>query len=210
MHFVNGFKLLYEKIDGADGKIKIFASKEHAPTDKDLPLDIYENGFSTNEATQLVKDGKVFKLVYEGDEVKDIRASEDLLPSEDDTILPLTAGGEVILGEKDTVHVKEVKVSETNVTLKIGETKQLTASVLPEDADIKKVTFVGTRPDIATVSEDGLITAVAEGTFTAKADADQVSTEITIAVVPAEDKKSETDEGEPIESEAAAKKKAKK
>lgn len=209
MHFVNGFKLLYEKIDCADGKIKIFASKEHAPIDKDLPLDIYENGFSTNGATQLVKDGKVFKLVYEGDEVKDIRASEDLLPSEDDTILPLTAGGEVILGEKDTVHVKEVKVSETNVTLKIGETKQLTASVLPEDADIKKVTFVGTRPDIATVSEDGLITAVAEGTFTAKAGADQVSTEITITVVPA-NKKPEADGGEPTESEAPAKKRTKK
>ena len=49
------------------------------------------------------------------------------------------------------------------VTLLLGETRQLTATVLPEDAIFSAVTWESSNPAVATVSETGLITAVAEG-----------------------------------------------
>ncbi|MCL2062466.1 MAG: Ig-like domain-containing protein [Firmicutes bacterium] len=45
-----------------------------------------------------------------------------------------------------------------------GRTAQLSAEVAPIDADIKTVTWVSSNPSFATVSADGLVTAVAEGT----------------------------------------------
>lgn len=53
--------------------------------------------------------------------------------------------------------------SEGNVrTIKVGETLQLTAKVFPETAE-QTVTWSSSKQEVATVSENGLVTAVAEG-----------------------------------------------
>lgn len=57
----------------------------------------------------------------------------------------------------------DLTLSPATVTLQVGGTQQLTATVLPADQTFT-VTFTSDKPDVATVDAKGLITAVAEGT----------------------------------------------
>ncbi len=58
---------------------------------------------------------------------------------------------------------ESVELSETSITLHVGEYKTLTASVKPDGTD-KKPAFESDRTDIATVDKNGKITAKALGT----------------------------------------------
>ncbi|MGN0226791.1 MAG: Ig-like domain-containing protein [Paludibacteraceae bacterium] len=60
---------------------------------------------------------------------------------------------------------ESVELSETSITLHVGEQKILTASVKPDGTD-KKPVFESDKTDIATVDKDGKITAKALGTAT--------------------------------------------
>ena len=60
------------------------------------------------------------------------------------------------------VPVTSVALSDTTLTLTEGDTKKLTATVLPENANNKVVTWSSSAPGVATVV-DGLITAVSPG-----------------------------------------------
>lgn len=64
-----------------------------------------------------------------------------------------------------TVHslVSSVVLNETEVILNEGQTVQLQATVSPDDANNKKIVWTSSDENIATVSQDGLVTAVAEG-----------------------------------------------
>ena len=74
---------------------------------------------------------------------------------------------EVILdGGSDTpedVPVTGVQLSPTSTSLVVGESINLTATVLPSDATDKSVTWASTNPSVATVSNNGKVTAVAAG-----------------------------------------------
>ena len=50
--------------------------------------------------------------------------------------------------------------------LAIGDTYQLTATLQPEDTRYRKVTWTSSNPAVATVSSEGLVTAVAKGAAT--------------------------------------------
>jgi len=63
------------------------------------------------------------------------------------------------------VAVTGVTLSQTTMAMEIGEEKQLTASVLPENASNKNVTWSSSNPSVATVSA-GKVKAVSEGTAT--------------------------------------------
>ena len=74
--------------------------------------------------------------------------------------------------------VQSVTLEPANVTLQIGTdtaTKQLTATVLPEDAPDKSVSWVSYNESVATVDSNGVVTAVGVGTATieAKSNADE-------------------------------------
>ncbi len=62
------------------------------------------------------------------------------------------------------IKVTGVTVSETTLSLEVGKTATLTATVAPENATNKKVTWSTDTPTVATVSAAGVVTAVAEGT----------------------------------------------
>ena len=70
------------------------------------------------------------------------------------------------LAQAADVEVSEVTLDQTAVTLKSGETVQLHATVNPENATNKTVTFSADNQQVATVSEDGLVTAHAPGQAT--------------------------------------------
>lgn len=67
---------------------------------------------------------------------------------------------------KPSVSVMGVELDKTELVLERGGTEKLTATVLPEGADNKMVTWDSDNKDVATVSEDGVITAVSYGTAT--------------------------------------------
>lgn len=64
------------------------------------------------------------------------------------------------------VSVSGVSLSESSATLTIGDTRQLIATVSPLDADNKAVTWSSSNTGVATVDENGLVTAVAVGEAT--------------------------------------------
>ena len=62
------------------------------------------------------------------------------------------------------VPVTGVSLDESSITLDVGGNQTLTATVTPEDATNKKVRWTSDNETVATVSEDGVVTAVAGGT----------------------------------------------
>lgn len=70
-----------------------------------------------------------------------------------------------------TTSVSNVTLSETNVALKIGESKTLTATVEPTDATYPNVDWNSSASDIAEVDQNGNITAKTAGTATITATA---------------------------------------
>ena len=62
-----------------------------------------------------------------------------------------------------TVGVTEVTLDRTELTLTEGETETLTATVKPDNADNRKVTWSSDKTDVATVGGDGRVTAVKAG-----------------------------------------------
>ena len=64
------------------------------------------------------------------------------------------------------VPVESVSLDKTTLGLTKGETAQLTATVLPETATNRNVTWSSNAPGVATVDSSGKVTAVAPGTAT--------------------------------------------
>jgi len=62
------------------------------------------------------------------------------------------------------IPVTGVSLDESSITLDVGGNQTLTATVTPEDATNKKVRWSSDNEAVATVSEDGVVTAVAGGT----------------------------------------------
>ena len=62
------------------------------------------------------------------------------------------------------VSVTGVSLNESSITLDVGGSKTLAATVTPENATNKKVRWSSDNEAVATVSEDGVVTAVAGGT----------------------------------------------
>ena len=66
----------------------------------------------------------------------------------------------------NTVYAESVSLNEEAITLKEKETYLLIADVLPENATNKNVTWKSSDTNVATVDENGLVTAVSEGEAT--------------------------------------------
>ena len=62
-----------------------------------------------------------------------------------------------------TVPVKGVSLSNKELSLAAGQTQTLTAGIAPQDATIKNIIWMSEDEAVATVDENGLVTAVAPG-----------------------------------------------
>lgn len=80
------------------------------------------------------------------------------------------------------IPVEKVSLDKTSVILKKGETTKITATVSPSDTTDSKVIFYSSDDDIATVSKDGVITAVKGGTATITALAGEKSAKCNVTV----------------------------
>ena len=72
----------------------------------------------------------------------------------------------------EKIPVSSVTISPTSLALKVGGSSSLTATVAPTNATYQTITWTSSNTSIATVSADGRVTAVSNGTayITAKAD----------------------------------------
>ncbi|MDR0426079.1 MAG: Ig-like domain-containing protein [Clostridiales bacterium] len=64
------------------------------------------------------------------------------------------------------VSVAEITLSDSTAALKVGQTKQLTATVLPLNAADKTITWRSSDESVATVDQNGLVTALKAGLVT--------------------------------------------
>lgn len=91
-----------------------------------------------------------------------------------------------LLNMKETGLIESIVVSPETVSLEVGETCQLTATVYPADATNKTLKWVSSDRNIAKVS-NGLVTAVSEGTATItvlSTDGTGKSAQVVVTVTP--------------------------
>ena len=80
-----------------------------------------------------------------------------------DNYITTCAGAEP---EPDPIHVTSVSLDKTSHTMKEGETVNLTATVTPDNADDKTVSWKSDNEAVAKVNTNGVVTAVSPGTAT--------------------------------------------
>ncbi len=61
------------------------------------------------------------------------------------------------------IKISNIILNETNISINVGETKQITITIEPNNATNKTVTWTSSNENIATV-ENGKVTAITEGT----------------------------------------------
>ena len=154
-------------VGGADGTLT--ATVTPADTTDELKWTVSDN--SENISITENNDGSVT--------VKALKATE-----ENQTVTIVATAGSV--SDTCTVTVKPAEVAVTGVTLNKTEltleedaTATLTATVNPTEATNKNVTWSSSNPEIASVSTDGIVTAVSAG-------------EATITVTTADGEKTDT------------------
>ena len=62
--------------------------------------------------------------------------------------------------------VSDIYLSEETIQMEVGDTKMLTATVYPIDADMRTVTWESSNPSVAFVANNGLVVALTDGTST--------------------------------------------
>lgn len=84
---------------------------------------------------------------------------------------------------KPIVPVSSITLDKNTVTLQKDQTVNLIATVLPDNATVKTVTWISSDAAVATVTQDGLVAAVSAGTATITAAVEGKTTTCTVIVV---------------------------
>ena len=125
-------------------------------------------------------------------------SDESVATVSDGKVTPLKAGKADITAKAEngksavcrvvvSTHVDSVSLDQTEMTLFIGQSANLTAQVLPEDATNKTLSWTSSDETVAKVSANGRITAAAKGTATIKAesvDGKSASCKVTVMSQP--------------------------
>lgn len=114
---------------------------------------------SSDPAGVVAEDGSI---TYPENET-DVTLVLEVVNQKDSTDSAEISGLKVTVPAAGSIPVSSVSLDVTNVELTVGESKQLTATVLPENAANKNVSWVSDNTEVATV-EAGLITAMSAGT----------------------------------------------
>ena len=140
--------------------------------------------FSLKNTPFTGNDGLLFSLGIEGASAagKQIRF-ENIKLSSTDGVNITTPDSDVKLGELP-VPVSSITLSEQALSLRVGQTVTLTATVLPYDATDKTVTWTSSNEAVATVDADGKVTAKALGQAVITAKCGEVSATCAVTVIP--------------------------
>ena len=107
--------------------------------------------------------------------------------AEGTAVITVTAGSKSatcnVTVTAERIEIESIEISPAEVTLtQIGETAQLTAQVMPEDATYTEITWTTSDEGIVTVTEEGLLTAIAAGNATVTAAIGEVSATCAVTV----------------------------
>lgn len=99
----------------------------------------------------------------------------------------------VVTDNETPVTTINVKGLENEKQLFVGEEYQLSAEVFPEEASNKEVVWISNNPDVATISQDGVLRVLKEGTVSISCQAktfvmvgnDELSTSAEVGIVKA-------------------------
>lgn len=146
---VTGITLDQENISFSDIGASVQLTATILPTDADNQTVIWK---SSNTNVAMVKDGKVTCTGY-GTAIITATSEE----GEYVATCNVTATKKVVLPSSITLDRKEA-------TIKVGEATTLKANVLPTDADDKTIVWSSENSDIASVTNDGVVTGHKAGT----------------------------------------------
>lgn len=158
------------------------------------------DGIVLNETEVVIVEGAEFELGYTinpenaTDKTVTWSSSNEEVATVDATGKVTTiAAGEAIItataGEKTAEckfivkkAVATVTISKTEATLLIGDTLELTATIDPADAIVTEITWSSSDESIATVDENGMVTAIAVGEVIITAEAGEKTATCKITV----------------------------
>ena len=126
---------------------------------------------SSNTGVATVQDGTI-TAIKEGEASITAKAGEK------------TASCKVVVAKK-VIPVESIGLNKTELALVEGDSETLTATISPEDATDKTISWTSSRESIATV-KDGIVTAISEGeaTITAKAGEKTASCKVVVNKKP--------------------------
>ena len=100
------------------------------------------------------------------------------------------------------VTVESIKLNTETSTIEKGDKLPLIATVLPENATEKGVTWSSSDEGVATVSADGIVTAIAEGVATIKATSNENADISASCVVTVTESSAPDNTGGPVNDES--------
>lgn len=91
-------------------------------------------------------------------------------------------------GTDKEISAEDIILEETEFNMAVGETRQIHAEILPQNTTDTILLFDSSAPDIASVSEDGLVTALSEGEAAIRVSAGEKHAlcNVTVQCMPAE------------------------
>lgn len=138
-----------------------------------------------------IKAGTIYTLTFKAKDTVTAGTATFTLSNEGvygklNTTRDVTTGSPVsVTTAAKTVNVTSITLSSTTMNLEVGQTGTLTATVTPDNATNKTVTWTTSNDKVATVA-NGVVTAVGKGTATITAAADGKTATCTVTVkVPA-------------------------
>lgn len=180
-------------VDGKEDECKVFVNKEV----------IHVENVILNETSLELFEGETFQLtftvepenaMYENvvwSSTDEAKATVD----ENGLVTAVSAGAVgikvavddveatcILLVKEPVAHVENVILNETSIELMEGATSQLSFTVEPQDAVYETVTWTSSNAEVATVDENGLVAAVAEGNAEIKVTVDGVEAVCNVKV----------------------------
>lgn len=169
--------MIYYTTDGSEPSMETYHYEEAA--EEEAAVLLADVGEETDEEPILVNSTKLYTgpievtgnmtikayAVVDGMNISDLSEIEVKFETGED-VESFENTDESVIEGKDFIEPASVQISKTSATLTVGETATLTASVLPENAMEKSVTWTSSDSSVATVSNTGKVTAVKKGTCT--------------------------------------------
>lgn len=170
--------------------VKVAAKDITVPDNLDVKLN--DGNETTVEATVSPADATDVKVSYASTDEVVATVDKDgkvqiLQPGECDIVTTLTQEGKKVVEKKTHIkafyEVEGITLDKTEGILTAGNTVTLNATVLPEEiADETIVTWTSSDEKVATVDENGKVTAIAAGEATITANAGEKSTTYKLTV----------------------------
>lgn len=170
--------------------VKVAAKDITVPDSLDVKLN--DGSETTVEATVSPADATDVKVSYASTDEAVATIDKDgrvqvLQPGECDIVTTLTQEGKKVVEKKTHIkafyEVEGITLDKTEGILTAGNTVTLNATVLPEEiADETIVTWTSSDEKVATVDENGKVTAIAAGEATITANAGEKSTTYKLTV----------------------------